>query len=191
MAVEDPTHLMTYPPIVAFAAPLRAGKTTAARVLIDAGYRRISFARPIKDMLVTFGLTEDELNDSVLKETPHPLLGGQTPRWAMQSLGTEWGREMIWDDIWVNLTRLRVQKLVADGEGVVFDDCRFDNEAIALRAIGAVVVEVTRPGCAYNPAHKSEAGLSRHLIDLTVANDSTPTVLRVRLTEALETLVAV
>ncbi len=177
-----------YPPIVAFAAPAHAGKSTSSHLLLDAGYQRVSFARSLKDMLLAIGLTEQDLNDPVLKEAPHPLLGGRTPRFAMQTLGTEWGRETIWDDIWVNLTRIRVEKLVAEGHGVVFDDARFDNEALPIRQWGGVIVEVTRKGCSYNPAIKSEAGLSRHLIDVTVPNDGTVDELHVRLDAVLSTL---
>ncbi len=177
-----------YPSIVAFGGPKFAGKSTAAKLLLTSGYHLISFAAPLKDMLLTFGLTKADLVDPVLKETPHPLLGGKTPRWAMQSLGTDWGRQMIWDDIWVNLTRVRVQKLVADGIGVVFDDCRFDNEAIPLLGLGGVIVEVTRSGCAYSPGHKSEAGLSRSHITTSITNDGTTEEMHARLDAELQRL---
>lgn len=178
----DPT---VYPPVLSFAGPKFAGKGTASRLFLDLGYKRASFARPLKDMLVTFGLTEADISDPVLKETPHPLLNGHTPRFAMETLGTRWGRQIIWEDIWVNIGRIRVQQMVAAGERVVFDDVRFDNEAIQLGSINAPVVEITRPGCAYNPAIPSEAGLSRHLITATVANDGTPEQLHQRLHEVL------
>lgn len=174
-----------YSPLIAFAGPKFAGKGTAAKLPLSAGYKIASFARPLKDMLVAMGLTEVDLTDPVLKETPHPLLGGQTPRYAMQTLGTQWGRETIWDDIWVNLMSVRLRTMLADGGRFVFDDCRFDNEAIALRQSGAVIIEITNPKCSYNPAIKSEAGLSRHLITATVANDSTIEDLHVRLSRAL------
>lgn len=176
------------PPIVGLAGPKRAGKGTAARALTDAGYQLVSFARPLKDMLIAMGLTERDLDEG--KELPHPLLGGLQPRWAMQSLGTEWMRKLVCQDGWVNIARHRIAQWRDKGQRVVVDDCRFDNEGVMLRGLGAPIIEITRPGYAYNPVHASEVGLSRHLIAASIANDRTPEQLRERLWEALRQPVA-
>lgn len=134
---------------------------------------RFSFADPIRDMLMVLGVTKEQLSDPVLKEQPCDALLGNTPRWGMQSLGTNWAREMIHPDIWVRLAALRLEKAKAEGKAVVLDDCRFDNEAEVWRAAGGTVIEITRSGLDYNRDHPSEAGLSRHLISCSVSNDST------------------
>ena len=43
-------------------------------------------------MLYQLGLGEAHI-EGALKEVPCELLGGKTPRYAMQTLGTEWGRD--------------------------------------------------------------------------------------------------
>lgn len=72
--------------IIAFAGPATVGKSTAAKVLLNRGFKRLSFADPIRDMLRAIGVPEDKL--TVDKETPVDLLCGKTCRHAMQKLGT-------------------------------------------------------------------------------------------------------
>lgn len=142
--------------IIGFAGCAGAGKTTAARHMIEHhGFERVRFAGPLKDMMRAIGCTEDEIDGS-RKEVPCDLLGGRTPRQAMQWLGTEWGREMIAPDLWT-----RAWAYAAAGkQKVVVDDVRFPNEVEAIRALGGVVIEI-RTAAAANPAtlqHVSERG---------------------------------
>jgi hypothetical protein len=92
-------------------------------------------------MLRALGLSEEQVEGS-RKEEPAPLLSGATPRKAMQELGTAWGRSLH-PDFWVNLWR---QEAIKDPRVVVVDDCRFPNEALAIRALGGVIIEIRRPG---------------------------------------------
>lgn len=118
------------------------------------GYERVPFAAPLKMMLRTIGLTGDE-TDGALKDKPCELLLGVTPRHAMQTLGTEWGRNLH-PDLWVHLWRRYVEFLVEQGKSVVADDCRFENEAKAIADMGGTILWVRRPGCEPG-AHASEA----------------------------------
>ncbi|MFG1370674.1 deoxynucleotide monophosphate kinase [Xanthobacter oligotrophicus] len=143
--------------LIGFAGRAGAGKTTAARHLIERhGFERVRFAGPLKEMMRALGCTEDEI-DGTRKEVPCDLLGGRTPRQAMQWLGTEWGREMIAPDLWT-----RAWAYAAAGKPkVVVDDVRFPNEVEAIRAFGGVVIEITTAAAA-NPStlqHVSERGL--------------------------------
>jgi hypothetical protein len=123
-----------------------AGKTTAARSLVARhGFFRVPFAAPLKAMLLALGLPAAAL-EGAAKEAPHPFLAGRTPRQAMQWLGTEWGRDLIGPDFWVAAWRARLTPLAPGG--VVADDVRFANEAAAIRALGGLIVEITRPGLA-------------------------------------------
>ena len=88
-----------------------------------------------------------------LKEVPSAWLNGKTPRQFMQLLGTEFGRKLIGDDFWVSLWSNEAQY----ERRVVVDDCRFPNEAMAVRRLGGEVWRLTgRGGIAGN--HESEAG---------------------------------
>lgn len=135
--------------LVAFTGPAGSGKSTAAAALEEAGFTRVRFAGPLKAMMTAFytncALDPWEIDARIegeRKQTPDPLLGGKTPREAMQTLGTEWGRDTLWPDLWVNAWRERVQRLLDMGISVVCEDCRFPNEAETIRALGGVVVGV-------------------------------------------------
>jgi hypothetical protein len=120
----------------------RSGKSTAADYLVkDKKYIRVPFAAPLKRMLRSLGLNDLEINGT-LKEEPCDLLGGRSPRYAMQRLGTEWGRDLIHPNIWVELWRRDSERLIAAGHSVVADDCRFENEAKVLRDLGGKIVHI-------------------------------------------------
>lgn len=136
--------------IVGFCGLIGSGKTTAAKRLEHHGFTRVRFAGPLKDMMRALGLSDDEIEGN-LKETPCDVLGGRTPRQAMQTLGTEWGRDLIHPDLWVNAWRKRAQQQ----RRVVADDVRFPNEAIAILDLGGMLVRITRSGLA-RAAHASE-----------------------------------
>lgn len=146
-----------------------SGKSTAAQVLLDAGWVRIKFADPLKDMLRAIGL-DDRHIEGHLKEIPCEVLQGKTPRWAMQTLGTEWGRECIGDQFWIAIARRRIALAMAAGLNVVVDDVRFENEATVIRELGGLVLGLERGDGA--GGHVSEAGVApdiRHVNDGTVS----------------------
>lgn len=118
-----------------------AGKDTAADVLLREGYANVKFAGPLKAMLRSLlayqGVDEETIERMIegdLKEAETPYLGGRSPRYAMQRLGTEWGRVQIADDFWVNIAIAKA----SDGPSVI-TDTRFPNEADAIEAAGGVV----------------------------------------------------
>ena len=87
------------PSVIAITGQAGSGKTTIAKHLeLEYNYVRVRFAEVLKDMLLALGLTEEEINGD-LKEKPCSLLLGKTPRHAMQTLGIEWGRNLIHPDI--------------------------------------------------------------------------------------------
>lgn len=158
------------------------GKTTVAReirkkFLSDSYVMR--FADPIKDVMRVLGLTPDEV-DGENKEEPCMILGGKTPRLAMQTLGTEWGREIIDQDIWVNVWRHNLHSLLCktrpgDDVVVVTDDVRFPNEIRAVRDVGGVVVWLERPSVySGHDEHASETSVGPSDADFIVKNLATP-----------------
>lgn len=155
--------------LIAFCGPAGSGKSTAAQCLIALGYAKVSFADPLRRMLAV--LTDIDRDYNERKNEPRWELGGKTVRQAMQTLGTEWGRGTLSDDIWIRQFERRVtQNPTANW---VVDDCRFDNEAKVVRELGGVVVEVRRPGFDFSREHASEAGISPELVDMVVSG-STP-----------------
>lgn len=152
------------PNLVAFTGPLESGKTTCAKYLVsEFGYTRHRFAGPLKRMLRAIGLSEEQV-DGGLKEAPSEILCGKSTRWALQSLGTNWGRELIGEDLWI-----RAWKATLPQGLVVVDDLRFPNEAQTIRSKGGLIVRVVRPGADLDFSHESES----HEIpaDVTVYNN--------------------
>lgn len=133
-----------------------AGKSTAAKILVERhGFTLVKFAGPLKQMLRCLGLGDHEI-EGAQKEFPHHLLNGKSPRQAMQLLGTEWGRDLIGADLWVNVAMESAWTMIDRGGKVVLDDCRFENEAEAIRTEGGIIVEVMRPGIGPINNHSSE-----------------------------------
>lgn len=136
----------------------RSGKTTVSHYLRDKhDFKIVKFAGILKEMLYQLGLGEAHI-EGELKEVPCELLGGKTPRYAMQTLGTEWGRGMISQTLWVDAWRREVETLLDWGYDVVTDDCRFDNELEAALELGATVIKMSRQQteCDVSAEHASE-----------------------------------
>lgn len=141
--------------IIAFTGLAGSGKSTAAAHLVNRyGYQRVRFAGPLKAMMAALGLTHDEI-EGHLKEKPCALLGGKTPRQAMQWLGTEFGRDLIDRDLWI---RAWQAELARTSGHVVIDDCRFPNESEAVQAAGGVIIRIERPGAGAGAAGHSSEG---------------------------------
>lgn len=163
-----------------------SGKGAVADTLVEAGWHRVKFAGPGKAMLRTL-LTEagvdpfeiEEMIEGSLKEVPHDALAGKSPRHAMQTLGTEWGRECMASDLWVSIAMLKVHALMWQDRRVVIDDVRFANEVAAIKAFDGKMVHVVRPGMDAIPDgdHSSEGGLDNVRMH-QIINDGTLELLR-------------
>jgi hypothetical protein len=159
--------------VIALCGTAGAGKSTIADYLVsDLGYTRIKFADGLKNMLRSLGLDEDEIEGS-RKEKPCALLCGKTPRHAMVTLGTEWGRNLIGPDFWTTIWRERVATVLNSGGRVVVDDMRFPNEADAATDAGAFRMRVVRPMSlmGLSSGHVSESFITMLPVDAEITND--------------------
>lgn len=164
---------MTLHPIIALAGRARSGKSTAAELLLRMGAAKYAygFADPIRAMLKAgLGIDLDNPYWAMRKEDPMPEFGGHSPRSLMQSLGTEWGRDLVDPHLWLTLAGRALQQR---GPGMVIADCRFDNEAEWVRTQGGVVLHIERGKAPPVRAHASEAGVQQLPGDLRVFNEST------------------
>lgn len=179
----------------------RSGKDHAADYLArHMTLHKYAFAEPLKTMLKSvFGDHFHEGDRSgICPETC------KSYRVMMQTLGTEWGRELMNPQVWVNLVARRWKEVEAgehkawvnsstcfDAQGMVLSDVRFDSEAEWIQLNGGVIVEIVRPepvGLAEKvmsavgiPGHESEKGISRHYITHTIVNDGTLVDLDIKL----------
>jgi len=141
-----------------------------------------------------------------------------TPRYALQQLGTEWGRD-CYGDVWVEYALRIAKRLMAydrdnpnmvnyysarsglifvggrdKPKGVVISDVRFKNEVAALKKIGAKVVRIRRPavglegGAAQHLSEREQKEIHDDDLDAVIHNDDSFEVLHTRIERALTRL---
>jgi hypothetical protein len=156
--------------VVGITGTAGSGKTTAARIMCDRyDFSRVRIAEPIKRMARALGLTHDQV-DGPLKDIPLDELCGKTPRYVMQTLGTEWGRRMVGEDIWVRVAEKEIRRLMSNGVSVVVDDVRFPDEASMIKNLGGAVVRIENPVVTQSTAHESERHIFNIEVDYVIVN---------------------
>lgn len=168
----------------------RAGKDSVAARLVSAhGYTRVAFADPLKDAALAldplvYACTHDgyEVTHERLSEVVEwhgwEQAKDQFPevRRTLQALG-----QSIRDldsRFWLRMALQRI----ADTDGpVIVTDCRYRNEADALRLLGFTLVRVHRPGLpASKGEHVSETELDGYPTSLALVNGGSLADLRAK-----------
>lgn len=165
--------------IIGLSGYARSGKDTAANGLGIFGFRRVAFADKLREFLLRLdpivGIDEDtdywRVSDVVhvygwngYKTSPY----GNEMRELMQRLGTECGRQLISDTVWIDAA---LGTGIVEPERLVVTDVRFPNEAEAIKARGGFVVRINRPGVGPANAHPSETALDDWTFDAIIDND--------------------
>jgi len=164
--------------IIGLSGWARSGKDTIADYLVEHhGFVKLSLATPMREALyrlnpdiVDWGNMHWSLRQAVDlfgwedMKTSFPILRG-----LMQRMGTEVGREMFGEDFWVN----QVIKEASKYDKVVIADCRYLNEAEAVRSAGGQVWRVSKDSAAAANDHDSEHGLDDYAFDINLDNNKT------------------
>lgn len=98
-----------------------------------------------------------------------------TVRDFLQILGTDAIRNGLHTNAWVNALMADYKPRKMDQyspSNWIITDCRFPNEAEAIKDRGGMIVRVNRPGIAPVNAHPSETALDNWDFDYKIANDS-------------------
>lgn len=151
--------------IIAMSGFARAGKDTVGNILVEEyGFKRVAFADKLREMLYqlnpiinadVFGSEYiylqqviDEWGWNGYKET----IFGPEIRRLLQRLGTEAGRQTLWDSIWIDAA------LTGHDEDarLIVTDARFINEFDAVISRGGYVWRVDREGVGPANDHASE-----------------------------------
>lgn len=171
--------------IIGICGPEGAGKSTAAKLLRAHLRGEIHpFAAPLKRMIAALGVDGAHLYGAPAdKAAPLALFGGKSARDAMQTLGTEWGRQCIGHDFWRDAWAASLPAAPV----VIADDVRFENEARAILDRGGVVIQLVRSlsDLQREPRHASE-DFRRVPYTSRVINDKCPTILLQRLIESVQ-----
>lgn len=186
------------PLLIGLAGPARSGKDTVAGYLASRhGFTRMAFADLLKRMLLAFELGP-EYTDGPGKEAIIPWLGCSYRR-LCQTLGTEWGRDLISEDLWVKLLDRQIDRLerghalAMDSRPhyprIVISDVRFPSEAEWVRDRGHLW-HIRRPGHPGLPGrtgeHPSERPITPRPDDLQLVNrENELTALFARIDEAM------
>jgi hypothetical protein len=165
--------------LVGFSGYARTGKDTAAEALNGLGFIRISFADTLRDFLYEFNPTvwsdgfidNEELRNII---DIHGWDGYKETRWGtdirrqLQVLGTECGRKIIGENIWVDAL---FNNLPYEDGKYVIADVRFPNEADGIRARGGKMYRIERAGIGPANSHHSEVALDNYEFDGFIHNN--------------------
>lgn len=169
--------------IIGLSGYARSGKDEAANILVkEYGFERVAFADKLRDFLYAMNPRVSDAKSGVVvrvqdvidvygwdkyKETEY----GAEIRYMLQRLGTEAGRQVMWDTIWIDAAFAG-----CTGEKIVVTDVRFPNEADAVRGRGGEVWRVSRVGVGpavgeHGEIHASETSLDNYTFDAVLFND--------------------
>lgn len=173
-------------PIIGITGKARSGKDTIKDIILDNfaawGY---SFAEPMYSMTRVLGVNSRDFSDA-FKEKPISKFAARgidvSPRKLLQTLGTEWGRQLISPDIWISFA---AEQFEDHGSGMVISDVRFENEADFVRNNGGTLIHVRRSSLPDTRSHVSESGVEFKDGDIVISNDGTLADLEAAVIEAV------
>lgn len=180
-------------PLIGLAGQAGTGKDTVGNHLrMMHGFSTLALADPIRAGLrAMLGLNHEDLMRRDLKEKPIEWLG-RSPRELAQTLGTEWGRELVSPEIWLRVAQRSIEILNAPSpfrpHGIVVTDIRFENEAEWLRGLGGTVWHIRREQAGLAGAtskHVSEQSIPIIEGDVIVENNGTLEALFERVSEIM------
>lgn len=160
--------------VIAFAGPAGVGKSTAAAFLrSEARLGRVkilSFAEPMRRMVATLLPLDMAAFTQENKNNPAHGLCGKTPRRLLETIGTEWGKGMIGENIWLDIVADQISSTSFDTYAI--DDLRTDAEAIYLKEnFDATIIHLSRPGIEYKLDHITSSPISDSLVTHYVSTE--------------------
>ena len=156
--------------LIGLAGEAGSGKDAAGTILKhNHGFTLLALAYPIKEMIC--GLLKvhmDMWDDREWRERVIPLYK-KSPRQLAQTIGTEWGRICVHEDMWFD----RLTTEFHSHRNIAITDVRFDNEALRIQRLGGKIVKVIRTGAGLGVSHASERGLQNVPDVISIYNDGT------------------
>lgn len=163
--------------LLALTGAMYSGKSTVASHLAMKGYTELSFAEPLKELIIRlFKIDPKYVYDPKMKGVVIPKWG-VSGRELAQVIGTELFRDglpknvphlkLVAGGFWITLMHNRLQKTRGP---CVISDCRFEDEHKYVKSQKGTVVKITRKGTEPTgvASHASEKGIDG---DITIENN--------------------
>jgi hypothetical protein len=159
--------------IIGLSGYAQSGKDSTAELLcLKYGYKRLAFADPMRQALLTINPQLDSITRvSDLVEDYGWDLAKKNPeiRRLLQVLGTDFGRKMLGDDVWINIALSGIKS----EDKIVVSDVRFPNEAEAIKKLGGTVWRINRHNHTAVNGHTSERAMDNYMFNYVIYNDGT------------------
>lgn len=173
-----------------------SGKDAFAKYLIATGdFVRIGFADAVKEMALvldpllyvgdmsTHPFGYSYLSNIVMANGWDKAKQIKTVREYLQILGTEAGRNILGENVWVNAAGEKAQLILDQGYNVVITDVRFKNEELYIKNSGGILVGIKRPNVGAVNDHISDVGIDSLSPDIVINNDGTLEDLKIKARE--------
>jgi hypothetical protein len=168
--------------IIGLNGRMQSGKDTTAQILMGLfeNVERVSFAEKLKaSASASIGITRDQLEALKLRGEIRVVLFNEdgteeiiktiSGRQYLQYRGTEGGRDIFGEDIWVESA---LDTPVTDGTILVVTDMRFPNEIAGVLERGGIAVKIRREEADSKPIlHPSEQTLPDDQFDYFLDNN--------------------
>lgn len=174
--------------IIGISGKKNSGKSTVSEILNKKGFYLDSFASTVKDIAsLLFSYSREKLEgntveDRLWRETEDSNLSkflgkSFSPRNALTLIGTEFGRDMIHENIWIKTVFDRYGQ--SQNPNLVITDVRFPNEFDSIKSYKNILtfnIRINRPGNTISE-HISETALDEKDknggFDYYIINDGT------------------
>jgi hypothetical protein len=160
-----------------------SGKDVVADLLVkEFGYHKTFMSAPLEAALIALNpiifpsskLRYAEFHRSAGYEETKKNVEVRT---LLQKLGTEVGRKLIHEDVWVEVVFRDILTWLNEGKKVVVTGIRYPNELVALRALNGTAVWVDRGRAPVN-SHSSDNALGINDFDESLLNKTSLTAFK-------------
>lgn len=162
-------------PLIGLGGRLRSGKDVVAdRLVTQRGYVKLGMSDALHEAMLAIDPILEDNEDAprayryseAIAEYGYVGTKARFPeaRRLLQNLGTEVGRNMIGENVWVNIMARKIDDHRGAGHSVVVTGIRFPNEVRMLEELGGRAVWIERPGI-----HASTEGTAAHASENSVS----------------------
>ena len=179
--------------IIGIGGKLAAGKDTVADYLVSQGWVKFGMSDPLHESMLQlnpivasdvqivyedhFGYKEHAAIQTDYRDaTEHygyTAAKEEFPEYRrlLQAFGTEVGRSLFGESVWVDIMKRRVSAAAEGGHDVVVTGIRFPNEVDAIKELRGELWWVTRNGHSTTDGHASETSVSADDFDIVILNN--------------------